>query len=54
MGENKQVEFQKFAHCCRGLPVAVVRANTPLDALSAPMSPRASGALVQSAHLRSR
>jgi len=53
-GENKEVEFQKFAHCCRGLPVAIGGANTPLDALSAPMSPRASGALVESAHLPSR
>jgi hypothetical protein len=51
---DKNVEVQKFAHCCRGLPVAIVGANTPLDALSAPMSPRASGALVQSAHLPSR
>ncbi len=53
-GINKEVEFQKFAHCCRGLPVAIVGANTPLDALSAPMSPRASGAMVQSFHLRGR
>jgi hypothetical protein len=54
VGNRKQVEFPKFAHCCRGLPVAIVRANTPLDALSAPMSPRASRALLQSVHRRGR
>ncbi len=46
MGENNNIEFQKFANCCRGLPVAIVRANTPLDALPAPMSPRAFRAVV--------
>ncbi len=50
-GENQQVEFQKFAHCCRGLPVAIVGANTPLDSLFAPMSPRAPSALVESSYI---
>jgi len=36
---SRDIEFRRFAHCCRGLPVAIVRGNTPPDALSAPRSP---------------